>query len=147
MIRFLTLIIVTALLGACQPQERPIEFGEEACSYCHMTIVDNRYAAQLVTSTGKVHSFDAVECLLNYKHEHSDNKWAMQRVCNYKNPGALMPAGEAYYVISKALPSPMGANITPVAPRKKAEALQEKHSGKLYDYSALQNNFQQTPKP
>lgn len=146
MIRFLTIVIVAGFIAACEPEARPINFGEEACSYCHMTIVDERYAAQLVSSTGKVHSFDAVECMLNYKQEHS-REWSMQRVCNYHSPGKLMPAEQAFYLRSEELPSPMGAYITPVAPREKAEALQNKHGGELYDFPALHNNFQQMSKP
>ena len=35
----------------------------DTCAYCRMTISDERFGGQFVTSKGKVHVFDSIECL------------------------------------------------------------------------------------
>jgi len=129
------------LLAACEPKPQPIPFGNAACDYCHMTVVDRQYAAQLVSSTGKVYHFDAVECMLHFEESHQDSRWALQSVCSFADPGNLYPAGESRYLVTEALPSPMGAYITPVHEEEAAEKLQDQHGGELYDLERLKADF------
>lgn len=104
------------LLGlvSCSVESRPIRYGEETCAHCVMTIVDDRYGSQLVSRTGKVFSFDSMECLVAYMDEQPlDVKHIM--ATDYHRPGVLQPARELYYLISPEFPSPMGANLTAMA--------------------------------
>lgn len=61
--------ILTVLAGAmfaaacASPGPRALIVGADRCEHCHMTVADARFAAQLVTSTGKVLVFDEVGCL------------------------------------------------------------------------------------
>ena len=57
-------LLVLALM-ACTPEKQPIHYGQDDCSYCKMTIVDQRYGAEALTKTGKVYKYDAVECMVN----------------------------------------------------------------------------------
>jgi len=133
------------LLLSCQPSPQEIHYGEMGCSYCQMTIVDKQYAAQLVTSTGKNFSFDAVECLLHYREEHTDVDWAYQLVSDYQNPGKLIPLKESVFVRSEKLPSPMGMYLTAVADSNAAREITEKHGGTIYSYPELQKQWGELP--
>ena len=61
-----TLILLSLVLSSCQVSERPIDYGADECDYCKMIIMDQRYGSELVTEKGKVYTFDAAECLIEY---------------------------------------------------------------------------------
>ena len=45
-------------LSSCNIQPQPINYGEDACHFCKMNIIDKQHAAQIVTSKGKAFKFD-----------------------------------------------------------------------------------------
>lgn len=99
-------------LGACSPEPVPIRFGEDACETCLMGISDERFAAEAVTRTGKIHTFDSAECLaafVNTTEEDLHSVW----VSDFGNPDAgLISAENAFFLMSPTLPSPMGLGIS-----------------------------------
>ena len=138
-------IVVSTVVVACSPQPQPIEYGKMGCEFCKMTIVDNRYACQLVTDKGKAYNFDAVECMINYLSEHDDS-YSYQLVTDFTNPTNLIDAKNAIYLRSASLPSPMGMYITAVNSEQDAESLSAVHKGKIYEWTNLISKFQQLPK-
>ena len=100
---------------ACGPKPQPIQFGNDECSFCKMTIVDRQHAAQIVTVKGKAYNYDAIECLLNDYKEWDHPEVALFLVSNYLTPGELVQAEQAYYLISEKIPSPMGGFLTAFA--------------------------------
>jgi len=142
--KYFVLFASISFLWGCKPEAKAIEYGKEACDYCRMSIVDERYAAQLVNTKGKSYSFDALECLLHYKTEHSE-KWAMELVSDYQKPRHLIPAQGAWFLRSINLPSPMGMYLTAVANEEEAKALQAREGGSLYSYPELLAEFSTLP--
>lgn len=138
MFRNIQLLFVIALsTNACNPGPRPIDYGTDACYYCRMTIVDRQRASEIVTNKGKVYKFDAIECMVNSREALGDDNIA-RYLCNYfKNPGELTDATMATFLISDALPSPMGANLTAFQTKLAAQEVQEKLGGALYDWESL----------
>ena len=104
--------LFSILLIGCSVKPQPIDYGNDACHFCRMTIVDNQHAAQLVTVKGKAFKYDAIECMLNHlnKWDHPEVKYHL--VNDYSTPGALIDATQAYYVVTEAIPSPMGEFLT-----------------------------------
>lgn len=107
-------VFIIILAASCSTGPKTIYYGEENCNFCQMTIVDKRYAAQIVTDKGKAYNFDAIECMLHFKEEKNfnENELALQLVNTFDNPGQLSAASEVTFVQTKELPSPMGMNIT-----------------------------------
>ncbi|MEJ5262655.1 MAG: hypothetical protein WHT45_08235, partial [Ignavibacterium sp.] len=62
----LILIFTSILLFACSPQPEPIDYGNDICDFCKMNITDNKYAAEIVTSKGKIYKFDSIEYLFQF---------------------------------------------------------------------------------
>ena len=88
--KFLKLIIGTIVLLltiSCKVEPEAIEFGKDQCSFCKMNIVDKTHAAQFVTAKGKQFKFDAIECMVNYIGQNSEEKIALLLVADYGNPG------------------------------------------------------------
>lgn len=141
----LVLSLLVMLAISCQPEPKAIQYGQEACQYCRMTIVDERYASQLVSQKNKAYSFDAIECMIHFKEEHQDQQWALELVSDYNNPGQLIPAGKATVLRSKELPSPMGAYLTAVGNKDEAQELQKQHEGTVYSYEEIARNIDNLP--
>ena len=132
------LLMVMLLFSACNKDPKPIQYGEDQCDYCSMSIVQRTHSAQLVTEKGKQYKFDAIECMVNYVKDAPDKfENANLLVANYNEPGEMVSAEEASYLISKNLPSPMGAYLTAFKTKAEAEEAQEKLDGKLYRWDEL----------
>ncbi len=126
-----------AMLAGCKPGPQPINYGSDLCNHCQMTIVDQQHAAEAVTDKGKVFKFDAVECMVNYVNIHQDKKWAILLAADYNRPGEMTDARQAGYLISKAVPSPMGAFLSAFANAEEAQKMQQEKGGETYNWSQL----------
>ena len=105
-------LILLLFLSACAIEPQPINYGKDACHYCKMNIVDSQHAAQFVTEKGKCYKFDAIECMLNQMNEFDEAPIALHLITDYSAPGELTDATKSTYLISDAIPSPMGAFLT-----------------------------------
>jgi copper chaperone NosL len=138
----LLLVLFSVLLLACSPSPKPINYGMDKCDFCRMTIVDPQFAAELVTDKGKVHKFDAIECMLQYQQTEEEKQFALFLVNDYLQEGKLQPAEVCTYLISPDLPSPMGANLSAFSDRTMAEHYREQKGGDLYSWNALLTHFE-----
>lgn len=133
------------LLG-CQPEPKPIAYGQANCTHCNMTVSDNRYGAELVNEKGKAHFFDSAECLLAYVNENQEQgkNAAFLLVTDFTKPGELTAARNAHFLQSKKLPSPMGMFLTALTNKATATDMQQEYGGKLLTWNeallAVQNN-------
>lgn len=62
-------LLLLLLLESCTRVSEPIDYGKDSCEYCKMSIVDNRFASELVSDKGKVYKFDDIGCMLNFMKE------------------------------------------------------------------------------
>jgi copper chaperone NosL len=137
-------IFLLALSAACcAPEKSPIEYGLDKCHYCRMTIVDQRFGAELVTPKGKVYKFDATECLAHYIHQEDLNssETALLFTNTWDRPGELIPVNECYFLQSKNMPSPMGEYINPFSDQALALENRESNSGNIYRWDDLKEKF------
>ncbi len=137
------LFLLLLLAASCSVKERPISYGSDGCDYCKMTIMDHRYGAELVTEKGKIYVFDAAECLIEYLY-HQDETQIQPRyllVTAYSEPDQLIDARSANYLVSKEMPSPMGAYLTAFSERDTVEKYQREKGGNIYTWDELFEDF------
>ncbi|MCJ7758917.1 MAG: nitrous oxide reductase accessory protein NosL [Gillisia sp.] len=139
--QFVFLFLPVLFLLACNISPQPINYGEDACHYCTMTIVDHQHAAQIVTDKGKAYKFDAIECMLNYLRENDDVNPELYLLTDFMNPGQLIDATKATYLISKNIPSPMGAYLSAFQTKEAANKTKIKYEGKLYTWEQILDHF------
>ncbi|NBC57094.1 MAG: copper-binding protein, partial [Bacteroidetes bacterium] len=85
---------------------------------------------------------DAIECLVNFIKESPEKfENANLLVANYNQPGEMISAEKATYLISKNLPSPMGAYLSAFETKDEAKATQNQLDGKLYQWHELKNTI------
>ncbi len=135
--RIILLIPILALMLSCQVGPQKIAYGEQACHFCRMTIVDRQHAAQFINDKGKTYNFDAAECLINYLKGVDEEDIGMLLVTDYSRPETLIDATNASFIISKAIPSPMGANLSAVPAKNDAVMLLQNKEGTVYNWNEL----------
>jgi copper chaperone NosL len=110
--------------------------------------MDKRYGTEIVTSKGKVYTFDSVECLIEFlsDSENSGVQASKMLVTSYTDPDRLIDAKTAVYLISEKMPSPMGAYITAFGDKKVAIEFNISQGGNLYNWEELFKNFKQIKK-
>lgn len=146
-LKFFIFSIGLFMISSCNVEPQPINYGEDSCDFCRMTIVEQQYGCELVTTKGKVYKFDALECLLNFKKQYPENNYSYQMTNTYTTPAELRDATSSTYLISPNLPSPMGANITPFSSKEEAEKVQKEKGGELYDFEQLTQQMNGGEKP
>ncbi len=134
------LLGLLAIMG-CSNSPKPIDYGNDGCHYCKMTIVDKIHGAELITDKGKVFKFDATECMLNYVAAGNEAEVASFLTNHYESPTALISATEATFLISENLPSPMGAYLTAFEDAAQAEKVKAEKGGELYTWEALKTHL------
>jgi len=140
--KILQLLFVSILFAACNVSPEPINYGIDSCHYCNMTIVDKQHAAQLVTSKGRAYKYDAIECMVHsLQDEFKSTDMAYKMVANFNNPGELVNASEASYLVSENLQSPMGANLSAFKNAEVSKNAQEKFTGTIYNWEKLQQHL------
>ena len=132
------IIALLLILYSCNVSPQPIDYGNDGCYFCKMTIVDKIHAAEIVTNKGKVYKFDASECMINFKNEFEDSAEIKLYLTNqYSEPEVLIDATKATFLISENVPSPMGAFLTAFKSQTDAEKVQTEKGGELYSWDQL----------
>ena len=139
--KILTLFTLILVLVSCSKEPEKINFGSDMCHFCKMTIVDTQHAAQFVTKKGKQYKYDAIECILNEFSETGTSHVGVVLVADYSNPGIMVDAKTATYLISKEIKSPMGANLTGFSQKVEANKFVKSEEDKLYTWQSIQQKF------
>ena len=140
--KIIKLIVITLLFTACNVSPQHIEYGTDACHYCNMTIVDRQHASQVVTTKGKAFKYDAIECMVHSLNDDiKDTEIALYLTTDFNQPGKLMDATMATYLVSDQISSPMGANLSAFENDKAAEKTMKKFTGKLFSWEEIQNHL------
>ncbi len=109
--RLLFTICIISILSACSVEPEPINFGNDPCVYCKMTISDPKYGAELVTDKGRTYKFDAIECMIPYIKENPETKFSYIMAIAYDEPNKLKKVQELHFVKDEHFKSPMGKNL------------------------------------
>ncbi len=133
--------IILFFIISCKVEPQKIEYGKDQCSYCKMNIVDKTHSAQYVTKKGKQFKFDAIECMVNDISDKNSNDIAHFLVADYGNPGTMIDALNSTYLISKAIKSPMGANLSAFSTKNNALELQKEFGGQIFTWELLRKKL------
>lgn len=132
-------LFLLGLFVACNNDAQPIDYGNDNCSFCDMTIVSQAYAAQAVTKKGKQYKYDAIECMVNDQLQQN-HEMEIQLVSNFEAPGTMIKVNDAGFVINDSIKSPMGGNL---AAFKKESAFLDNASDGMFNWEELMKHFLQ----
>ncbi len=130
------------LLNSCGVEPKKIDYGNDHCSYCDMTVVDKTHSAEYVTKKGKAYMFDAIECMVREINENkNEDKLALILVADYANPGELVDARKTTFLICEEIQSPMGEFLSAFSNEQKAITTQEEFGGYIYTWEELKEKI------
>ncbi len=126
----LLLLVVTA---CGSPRPRPIALGSEECHHCHMTVADLRHSAELVTRKGRVFVFDDPGCLADFLAGGSVPAGEVHSLwfSNFPEPDSLLEAGDAVFLRSDSVRTPMNSGVIALRPGSRADSLRAAWGGAL----------------
>ena len=137
----LAYISIIVFFFSCKIEPAEIQYNFDQCHFCQMTIVDKSHAAILVTEKGKSEKFDAIECKLRHLNREEKIAYAMMLVSDYLSPGTMIDATSAKFVVSKAIPSPMGAFLSAVPDERTASEIIDQKGGDAYEWQEVIEKF------
>ncbi|WNH08897.1 nitrous oxide reductase accessory protein NosL [Thalassobellus suaedae] len=129
--------ILLLLFFSCNVSPKAINYGDDGCYFCKMTIVDKVHAAEIVTKKGKIYKFDASECMIHFMKEFDTSEIKLYLSNNYTAPESLIDATKSTFLISKNIPSPMGAYLSVFKTEEDAKKIQSEKGGTLYTWNQL----------
>ena len=129
--------LCSIFIMSCSVEPQKIEYGKDACSFCKMTIVETKFAAEIVTKKGRAFKYDATECLINDIENKDESSLAFILVTDYNTPKELINATEATFLISKEIKSPMGAYLSAYKTNEEAK----KNGTKIFNWQSLKKHF------
>ncbi len=108
-------------------EARPVRVGVDVCPYCNMTVIDARYAAQMITRTGKVYSYDAIECLVDHLNGYGGPKaeprelYAADFAASRADRVELRAVGDLVFLYHRRIRTPMGGGLAAFARSEDAD--------------------------
>lgn len=130
-------VIVLIFFTSCKNEMRAIDYGKDNCEQCRMTVMNPQYGAGILTSKGKVFTFDAGECLIRYVKANGFNEKDMYFVSNYTNPGSLIDATKSVFLHGDSIQSPMGGNLAAFNDVAAAQKIRNELGGEILSWIDL----------
>ncbi|MBK8613861.1 MAG: nitrous oxide reductase accessory protein NosL [Flavobacteriales bacterium] len=114
---FLLLLPLLGSFVSCGQPAPHIDYGKAECAHCRMNVVDQRFAAVLITKSGRQYVFDGPECMVPYVAKGAVSKDQIEAwyVSDHAHPGTLMDANTAFFVHGPAFRSPMRGDVAAFA--------------------------------
>ncbi len=115
--RVLLIIMFAAITYGCTVEPEPLAYGTDVCHTCKMTLMDDKFGAEIVTKKGKVYKFDDVNCMLGFYHSDFEEQGNVAHllVVNFAQPTKLIDATNSWYLKSELIRSPMASGIAAFA--------------------------------
>ncbi|MEZ4944592.1 MAG: nitrous oxide reductase accessory protein NosL [Cyclobacteriaceae bacterium] len=134
---------LAVILSSCSTDPIPLEFGKDTCYSCKMTLMDNKFGAELVTKKGKVYKFDDINCLLDYynSNEEEQTEYAHKLVIDFTKPGTLIEASNSHYLKAEEIKSPMASKIAAFEDYELMKANKEKWNGIYLSWGEVVTQF------
>jgi copper chaperone NosL len=128
---------------ACSVKPEPLKFGIDACYTCKMTLMDNKFGAELVTRKGKVYKFDDINCMLNFYHSEyeSTEDFTHILVIDFANPETFIDAQHALYIKSANIRTPMASGIAAFENEESLKPYLKEWKGILMSWGEVQTQF------
>lgn len=139
---FSTSIFMALSFSGCSQSPQPIRYGADNCDYCKMTIMDERFAGELVTAKGKVLRFDDSHCLVAYlKSDAAQNqKMAGSYLTDFSGTHQFIKVEEGFFLSSPEFKSPMNGNVAAFSSADSLKAVQRRLSGNEITWKKLLEN-------
>jgi copper chaperone NosL len=123
-------LLLSLALVACQHAPRPLIAGTDACDFCRMTVSDTRFGGEIESKTGRIHTFDSLECLASFYVDASSRSDVRGAWVTDFESGRFLVADSAVFIVDGRVSSPMGRSLIALASNTPDE-LRNGYGGKV----------------
>ena len=132
------ILSVSLFLSSCGSNgPEPMNYNQDACDFCKMSISESKFAAQLQTKKGRVYKFDDLSCMLGYTKTNENLAVKNFYIGNFTKENNLIDATTAFYVKSEAVKSPMSGNVAAFPTKEAAEDFAQKNQTTVISWGDL----------
>jgi copper chaperone NosL len=131
------ILILSLLFASCTRNFEPFEYGKEACSYCKMTIVDQRYASEMIDQKGKIFKFDDIACLKHYIDGSNIQEQGLKVFVSGYIDHKVLDAEKAIYLKDDYFKSPMKGNAAAFSNAAQGAALKDSLNTAILSWTEL----------
>jgi copper chaperone NosL len=137
--RVVLIILLAAFTYGCTVEPEPLVYGTDVCYTCKMTLMDEKFGAEIVTNKGKVYKFDDINCMLGFYHSDFEEQGNIAHllVIDFAQPNQLIDATNSWYLKSELIRSPMASGIA-------AFATEEEYSQYKKEWKAILMSWGET---
>ena len=141
--KLIPFIFILFLFAHCKVEPEALSYGKDGCYSCKMTLMDNKFGGEFVTQKGKIYKFDDVNCMINFLNsgEISERDIAFRLVINFNNPGNFIEAGDAFYLRSEKIKSPMASKIAAFSSKPEMDSIKNKVKGIYLTWGELVTEY------
>lgn len=141
--KFVRPLIIPFIMLACSTHPEPLKYGEDACSHCKMVLADQKFGAEIVTTKGRLYKFDDLNCMINFLDEGlvGERDIKHRLVIDFTAPGKLIDAGNAFYVKSQMVKSPMASQVAAFEQYDSMEKYKQELQGIYLTWGELVTQF------
>ena len=135
----IAITFLVMLSGSCNIGPQPIKIGADACSFCKMTISDNRFGGEITTKKGKIYKFDDIHCILAFKKSNGLKNQDIDRayLVNFDGMHNFIEASKASLLKSDEFHTPMGGNIAAFQNEQSLHNTAQKFKGTIASWDDL----------
>lgn len=128
---------------SCSSGPEPFNYGKDMCADCKMTIMDEKFGAQVITKKGKVFKFDDVHCVVNFLGNGNVKQEDVKKtvMVNFLNKQDFIHADEVVFVVSPEIRSPMNSNAAAFINKSEAEKFATKVNGSITSWNTLKKKL------
>jgi len=139
-----SLILFTGVISlfACSQESKPISYGKDACDFCKMTIMDKRFASEIMTKKGKAYKFDDLLCTVSFMNEGNipQTDIACIYVTDFDN-AEFLNVSDGYFIKYEKYRSPMGGNVAAFETKEQLESASNKVKGEIISWEKVLELF------
>ncbi len=108
-----------------------------------MTLADKRFGTELVTTKGKIYTFDDINCMLSFYNSAEFDQAALAHnlVVDFENPGRFLNARETFFLKSDAIKSPMASKVAAFESYDRAIQFKRENGGILLGWAEVTTQF------
>lgn len=108
-----SVVLLCVFLSSCNTGPEAIIAAKDNCYFCKMTITDVKYAAEIVTTKGKVYKFDDIHCLLVFTKAKQNEEKLVKDIylSDFTGNHSLIKADESFLLHGGVIRGPMNGNI------------------------------------
>lgn len=143
---FTTIILISAICSSCSVKPEPLRFSKDSCHFCKMTLMDDKFGGELVTSKGKIFKFDDIKCMTAFLNssEGRANEYSYELTVDYAHAADefdLIPVNDAFFVRSAEAKSPMAGNVAAFKNQVEQTDYQKKWGAETLTWAQVKESF------